>query len=105
MRQPLQILEIPVHLPVEFANLIADEVNVKFVAKADKLSLDTTLTDELREEGIVRDAIREIQAFRKESNLRPGQHVTHRMRTQNRAVIEKNIDQVQKATNTTIEFE
>ncbi|KKW24686.1 MAG: Isoleucine-tRNA ligase [Candidatus Kaiserbacteria bacterium GW2011_GWB1_52_6] len=105
VRQPLQILEIPVHLPVEFANLIADEVNVKFVAKADKLSLDTTLTDELREEGIVRDAIREIQAFRKESNLRPGQHVTHRMRTQNRAVIEKNIDQVQKATNTTIEFE
>jgi isoleucyl-tRNA synthetase len=57
------------------AEIIADEVNVKEVtgrevADGDML-LDTELTDELREEGDIRELIRRIQEMRKHSGLTP----------------------------------
>lgn len=57
--------------------LIRDEVNVKDVARIAGLpegfvvELDTTITPELREEGMVREMQRAIQVFRKEKEMRP----------------------------------
>lgn len=53
-----------------YEQIIADEVNVKKVERADKLTLDKTLTPELLEEGRAREIIRAVQAARKHAGLR-----------------------------------
>ncbi len=59
--------------------LIQDEVNVKEIIYDGKMEgeveLDTTMTDELREEGIVREIIRQIQDLRKKAGLVPADRV------------------------------
>jgi isoleucyl-tRNA synthetase len=63
----------------ELIELIKDEVNVKEIARIAGLpegfavELDTAITPELREEGMVREIIRAIQAARKDAGLQPGQ--------------------------------
>ena len=63
----------------ELLQLIKDEVNVKDVARIAGLpegfavELDTTITPQLREEGMVREVVRAIQQARKEAGLQPGQ--------------------------------
>lgn len=108
VRQPLAKLTIPAEpdLSQEYITLIQDEVNVKEIDVGDTLAFDTNITPELREEGIVRDTIREIQAYRKAQNLKPGEAATYRLSfpSEDQAVLEKNIEKIQKATNTTIEF-
>lgn len=75
VRQPLAALKVNTayQLSEELQGIVADEVNVKAVelTSADTLSveLDTTLTDELRQEGLVRDIIRQVQSARKASGL------------------------------------
>jgi isoleucyl-tRNA synthetase len=65
----------------DLLQLIKDEVNVKETARIAGLpegfavELDTTITPELREEGLIREAIRAVQAARKEKGLRPGDPV------------------------------
>jgi isoleucyl-tRNA synthetase len=110
VRQPLASLSIPSDskLPQEYFAVIAEEVNVKKVeAKGNAVALDTQLTDELREEGFVRDTIREIQAYRKESGLKPGERASYRatFSPEQQKVVEKNLDAIQKASHTTVEFE
>ncbi|MFH0739840.1 MAG: isoleucine--tRNA ligase [bacterium] len=59
----------------EFLELIKDEVNVKEVLFSDDITggveLDTTMTEELKEEGTVREIIRNIQSLRKQAGLTP----------------------------------
>jgi isoleucyl-tRNA synthetase len=110
VRQPLAMLSVPssAKLPAAFLTIIAEEVNVKGIEqKGSVVTLDTTLTDDLREEGFVRDTIREIQAYRKEQKLKPGESATYRTQVspENRAIIEKNRAQIEKTTHTTVEFE
>ena len=63
----------------ELLQLIKDEVNVKDVARIAGLpegfavELDTAITPELREEGMVREIIRAVQQARKDAGLTPGQ--------------------------------
>jgi isoleucyl-tRNA synthetase len=109
VRQPLGTLFVPVasKLPQALLDVIAEEVNVKAVErKGDAVSLDTTLTDELREEGFVRDTVRAIQAFRKESGLKPGEHTVYKtaLAEGERALVEKHRAEIEKATSTTVEF-
>ena len=60
---------------LELVELISDEVNVKeaiFDSKiGNVLELDSTITPELKEEGIVRELIRQIQQMRKDGRLSP----------------------------------
>ncbi len=73
VRQPLSKLSIKKPLSSEYLELIKDEVNVKNVIVIEKLNddvlLDTNITNELKEEGIVRELIRSIQDLRKEKGL------------------------------------
>jgi len=76
VRQPLLELKIPRYkLEKQFVELIKDEVNVKGVAFDVKMKegviLNTVMTEELEEEGMLRDFMRKIQALRKESGLTP----------------------------------
>ena len=109
VRQPLASLFIPgnSNIIAELLSIVADEVNVKKVEKkGDAVTLDTNITRELQEEGFVRDTIREIQAYRKAQNLKPGESATYTSTAsaENRSIIEKNLDEIQKATNTKVEF-
>lgn len=78
IRQPLQSLKIKntkLKIDKELFDLIKDEVNVKEVVFDEKIKnkveLDTNITSELKEEGTVREVIRNIQGMRKKAGLKP----------------------------------
>ncbi|MDP3784631.1 MAG: class I tRNA ligase family protein [bacterium] len=76
IRQPLKLLRVRGEkLEPEFLALIRGEINVKKVEFSKELleetMLDTAITPELREEGLVREFIRQVQDFRKELKLKP----------------------------------
>lgn len=72
VRQPLSKFAIAeaARLSAELLNIIADEVNVKEVVAGDE-GLDTDITAELREEGLVRELVRSVQSRRKDMALVP----------------------------------
>ncbi len=108
VRQPLAQLMIPesAELPTGYLSIIADEINVyEIVKKGNAVALDTTITEELKEAGLVRDTIREIQAYRKAQNLKPGEPATYSYRGNDVVTLKKHLAQIEKATNTKVEFE
>lgn len=76
VRQPLKQVLVP-KLPDLYRDIIAEELNVKEVVWAEKntdrtpdvITLDTDITAELREEGIMRELVRVVQNTRKEAGL------------------------------------
>jgi isoleucyl-tRNA synthetase len=107
VRQPLALLTIPAAstLPAEYLAIVADEVNVKKVEKkGDAVTLDTTITPELKEEGEVRDLVRSIQQYRKEQGLKPGQQTTFVVPEQSRVIAQKNRAFIEKTTSTTLQL-
>lgn len=76
VRQPLASLTYPGEKLDDFyEQIIMDEVNVKKVEHGDKLTLDKTLTPELKREGYARDLIRAIQSARKNAKLNMDDHI------------------------------
>ncbi|MDI6591720.1 MAG: isoleucine--tRNA ligase [Patescibacteria group bacterium] len=75
VRQPLSKLKIKVKIEKELLELLKEEVNVKEVVFDPKIKeeveLDTKITPELKEEGIIREVIRQIQEMRKIAGLKP----------------------------------
>lgn len=71
VRQPLASVTVPGvrNLSADLYNVIADEVNVKHVEDGPHLELDTTITPELAQEGMVRELVRAINAQRKKQGL------------------------------------
>jgi isoleucyl-tRNA synthetase len=74
LRQPLALLKAKV-VPTNLAliEVLKDELNIKAVEADESLTeemwLDTTLTPELKEEGAVRELVRRVQGWRKETGL------------------------------------
>ncbi len=106
VRQPLASLVVPAsaNLSQEYLAIIADEVNVKQVTLGDDVKLDATITSELREEGIIRDTVRLVQDARKAANMRPGERgsVTISVPREHRVVVERQLEAIEKQTNTNI---
>lgn len=106
VRQPLARLTIPetATLPDDYLSIIAEEVNVKRVEVGAAFALDINLTDELRDEGVIRDAIRAVQAARKEANLSPKDHADLMVdfKGLDIEVVRKNLGHIQKETNSTL---
>ena len=82
VRQPLSKLVLPDTRDTlkdkALLSILADEVNVKeivFSKKIKKPVLDTTITPELKEEGLVRDLIRATQELRGDAKLKPSDRV------------------------------
>jgi isoleucyl-tRNA synthetase len=76
VRQPLKELRIKNNELKDNAalvNLIKDEVNVKKIifdfALQEEIELETKITPELKDEGLLRELIRQINALRKEAKL------------------------------------
>lgn len=83
VRQPLarlKIKDLRLKMDKELLELVKDEVNVKEVAFDAKIKkdveLDTKITPQLREEGVVREIIRQIQQMRKKAGLTPRDQIS-----------------------------
>jgi len=71
VRQPLATLTVDTDISDEYIDIVKSEVNIKDVVHGEETALDTTLTDELKREGVVRELIRAIQEMRKKVRLDP----------------------------------
>lgn len=80
VRQPLASITVP-ELPQEYADIVAEELNVKEVKMGAELSLDTNITNELKEEGYAREVIRNVQSARKEAGLNVDDRINLRLTT------------------------
>jgi isoleucyl-tRNA synthetase len=86
VRQPLSKLTIKRKDPLDegLIEILKDEVNVKEIAfdpsmelpEGEEMRLDTTLTPELKEEGMIREATRLVQGLRRDAGLTPGDLIT-----------------------------
>ncbi|MEK7191951.1 MAG: class I tRNA ligase family protein [Patescibacteria group bacterium] len=83
VRQPLSKLKIKNEklktADKELLSILADEVNVKEVVFDNKIKgeveLDTKITPELRNEGIMRELVRMAQGLRHDAGYRPGEKI------------------------------
>lgn len=75
VRQPLQNLTIIENLGKEYLEIIKDEVNVKEINIGKEISLDTSITPELKREGQYREILRAVQDLRKKHDLSPKQTI------------------------------
>lgn len=80
VRQPLSKLVVRgTKLTDELIDVLKDETNIRTVefAKGDKVSveLDTTITPELKREGIAREIIRTVNDLRKQARVNPAERV------------------------------
>ena len=107
VRQPLAKLKVKSGKlkAAKLFDVIADEVNVKTVLVDSSISgdveLDITLTAELREEGLVRELIRNIQEMRRDEGLRPHERIRIQLEAapETLAVVERWKERVQNDTN------
>ncbi len=81
VRQPLATLRIKNHESriTDLLDVLAEEVNVKEVVAdpsiSGEIALDTVVTRELREEGMARELVRNIQELRRDAGLTPGDKI------------------------------
>lgn len=103
VRQPLATLEITAKLSQAYLDLLADELNIEQVQIVNevsvengwfqqevnnlKISLDTNLTDDLKDKGVLRELIRSINALRKESGLQPADKPTETYQTSSETLL------------------
>ena len=83
VRQPLQQVATLEQLRPDLDDIVRDELNVKELhttgllptgdewVASERVALDTTITDELKLEGMYRDVVREFNALRKTAGLQP----------------------------------
>lgn len=102
VRQPLATLRVGANRKSQIANnkqlleILADEVNVKkivFDAKLkENIELDTQITPELKEEGLVREFIRAVQEFRQKAGLNPNDMIVLMLERSNKLmkVVQRN---------------
>src|SRR3989344_5190683 len=83
VRQPLGKLKVrssKFEVHAELKRLIQEEINVKEIviepSSESEVELDTTLTPELREEGVLRELTRTVQDMRKRAGLTAGEFAT-----------------------------
>ncbi|MBI2042182.1 MAG: isoleucine--tRNA ligase [Candidatus Nealsonbacteria bacterium] len=70
VRQPLAALQVQETIDRALAELIKEEVNVKKIVLGSVFKLDTKITPELKEEGAVREVMRQIQEMRKNAGYK-----------------------------------
>jgi len=108
IRQALGKLTVPQEAAglAPLFEILQDEINVEVVEVGDALALDTTMTPELLEKGMVRELVRHINAARKEAKLNPGQPAVVRASAPAdlQGVITRNAEELLRLTVSRFEF-
>jgi len=108
VRQPLPAVQVNIEIEPAYADIVADEVNVKLVTfvpnQETRLVLDTTLTPELIAEGQVRELMRGIQERRKAEGFAPSDRValTVAATEAGRVLVEQFKDTIMKTVGATV---
>lgn len=100
VRQPLSLLTINQKLSNEFVDLIKDEVNIEKINFGKNIALEIKITEELKEKGMVRDLIREINALRKKEGLtiKDRTEICFNVDVKTKKIIKKYQDEILKNT-------
>ncbi|MEK7184803.1 MAG: class I tRNA ligase family protein, partial [Patescibacteria group bacterium] len=104
VRQPLSKLFVKSKISEELISILKDEVNVKEViydsTMKDDVMLDMNITKELKDEGLVRELMRDIQDLRKEKGLRVKDMIDISISTEKQYidVYKKNEENIRKLT-------
>ena len=116
VRQPLNVIQLTTPVVGWGIEILKNELNVENI-KVDKklhtpsgwivdeeetMSLDTNLTDELKEKGVVRELVRFINAMRKDAGLKPSDNPVETYNTKSdylKSVIEKYKDELVAGTS------
>lgn len=97
IRQPLSSISVSAATDLgpekdEYLRIIEEELNIKQVlwnvSEEDSYELDTTITPELRLEGIARELVRAVQQTRKEAGLQVDDRISLMLGTENSEVSE-----------------
>jgi len=116
VRQPIATLKIrstksEIRNNKELLNLIKDEINIKEIIFdkriENEVEIDTTISDDLKKEGIVRELSRHIQDLRKKAGLKPQDRISLLIETDKNGekLIKQFENEIKKGTNTiSIEF-
>ncbi len=110
VRQPLASLKIrstksEIRNNLGMQDLIKEEVNVKEIIFDDSIEneaeIDTNITEELKEEGMLRDLVRAVQDLRKKSGLKTGEQAVLYVQTEmeGESLIRTIENSLKKATN------
>ena len=103
IRQPLASVTVPkLGETFDFEDILKEELNVKEVKSGgDEVSLDFTITPELRREGLMREVVRHIQAARKQAGLNVDDRIKLSLVAQNKELsqaIEEHKDTIKAET-------
>ncbi|MFH1225761.1 MAG: DUF5915 domain-containing protein, partial [bacterium] len=85
----------------EFLAILREELNVKEVLAGEADKLDTALTEELKQEGLFRELVRQINDLRKQNGLTIQDKVIFNYQTDSqelKAVMDKFSVEIKKAT-------
>lgn len=119
VRQPLAQLEIKgITLEETLLDIVKEEINVKKVTLVDKIttakgwnvqedntttvSLDTNLTDELKQKGLLREVMRKVQQARKDAGLKMGEMIAVEIGTSSdniKKTVETNKDELKRTVS------
>jgi isoleucyl-tRNA synthetase len=109
VRQPLQTVtlkDVALKNSPALLEILKDEVNVKDVAfdasQENAVTLDTTITPELKREGDVRELLRFIQGMRKDAGLTPDDVITLRLSAQAEALVTPFMEDLKKTVKATV---
>lgn len=102
VRQPLASVSVPeLEGEFDFAPILLDELNVKTVARAKAVQIDTKITPELKREGMMREVVRLVQSERKKAGLNVDDRIRLSLFTDDaelRKAVEEHYDTIQVET-------
>ncbi|MFA6428486.1 MAG: isoleucine--tRNA ligase [Candidatus Buchananbacteria bacterium] len=88
VRQPLTSFTSPNNYQPEIKEILAQELNVLEIIKGADYAIDTNLTPELKQQGLLRELVRQINTLRKELKLTIQDQVTLQWQTADQGLLE-----------------